>query len=273
MNRPNRSNRPNRPRRTAAAVLTAAGVLAVAWPAAGPYAVADDRAATAHGARVVWGEVTIPPGREGIVEAAGFTEPLPGTGSTLTLTAPAGARVTGVPLGAPGYRGAVAADGRTAAYTATSAERPWRGGTFPFVLAVPADAVPGTRLGGCTLRLADASGVSGTTGGCQVTVGLAEPALTRPESGVPLGPRPEIAGTAHPGARVTVSGEDDGEVCTATAGPDGHWSCTPGPALPAGLGRLQATATLNGVSATSEQIQITVADVATGPSAAHPARQ
>ncbi|CAM5316560.1 carboxypeptidase regulatory-like domain-containing protein [Streptomyces griseomycini] len=249
----------NRSRKTAVAVLTAAGVLAGAWPAAGPYAAAGDRAAPAHDARVLWGEVTIPPGRKGTVGAAGFTGPLPGTGSTLTLTAPAGARVTGVPLDAPGYRGAVAADGRTAAYTAVSAERPWRGGTFPFVLAVPPDAVPGTRLVGCVLRLAGADGVTGAAGGCQVTVGLAEPALTRPEPGVPLGTRPEIAGTAHPGARVTVS-DGGGEVCAATAGPDGRWSCTPGPALPAGLNRLQAVAALNGVSAASEQIQITVAD-------------
>ncbi|MGW4002101.1 hypothetical protein ACWEGM_09490, partial [Streptomyces nigra] len=49
------------------------------------------------------------------------------------------------------------------------------------------------------------------------------------------------------------------EVCSATAAPDGTWSCVPGVALPAGPGLLQATATLNGVSATSEQIAITVA--------------
>ncbi|CAL9496816.1 Ig-like domain-containing protein [Streptomyces sp. Tu 3180] len=248
----------NRSGKTAAAVLTAAALLAGAWPAAGPYAAADDRAAPAHGAPVLWGEVTIPPGREGTVEVTGLTGPLPGTGSTLTLTAPAGTRVTGAPLDAPGYRGSVAAGGRTAAYTATSAQRPWREGAFPFVLAVPADAVPGTRPDGCVLRLADANGAVRATGGCQVTVGLAEPVLTRPESGVPLGPRPEIAGTAHPGAQVTVSDRDGAEVCTATAGPDGHWDCTPGPALPAGPDRLQATAVLNGVSAVSEQIQITV---------------
>ncbi|MEU9349974.1 Ig-like domain-containing protein [Streptomyces griseoloalbus] len=250
--------------RTAAAVtLGAAGMLAGAWlPAAAP-AAADGPHPAAH-ARVLWGAVTIPPGRDGIVKAAGFTGPALGTGSTLTLTAPAGARVTGVPLGTPGYRGAVSADGRTAVYAATSAEQPWRGGAFPFVLSVPADAVPGTRLSGCALRLADAHGVERAAGGCQVTVGLAGPGLTRPESGVPLGPRPTIAGTAHPGAQITVSDKDDGEVCTATAGPDGHWTCTPGPALPDGLNRLQATATLNGVSAASEQIQITVGDAATG---------
>ncbi|MDT0394159.1 MULTISPECIES: Ig-like domain-containing protein [Streptomyces] len=241
----------NRSSRTvAAAALTAAGILAGAWlPAA-----ADDR--------VLWAEVTIPPGRDGVVEAAGFTGPALGKGSTLTLTAPAAARVTGVPLGTPGYRGAVVADGRGAVYTAVSAEHPWRTGGFPFVLAVPADAVPGTRLSGCALRLADADGVTRAAGGCQVTVGLGEPVLTRPESGVPLDARPSAAGTAHPGARVTVSDKDGHEVCAGTAGSDGHWTCTPGAALPDGPNRLQATAALNGVSASSEQIQITVGEAA-----------
>ncbi|GAA2274478.1 hypothetical protein GCM10010415_47270 [Streptomyces atrovirens] len=249
----------NRSSRTAAAaVLTAAGILAGAWPAGG----ASAGGAPAARDRVLWGEVTIPPGRDGVVEAAGPTGPALGAGSTLTLTAPAGTRVTGVPLDAPGYRGTVAADGRGAVYTAVSAERPWRAGAFPFVLAVPADAVPGTRLGGCVLRLADAAGAVRATGGCQVTVGLDEPALTRPESGVPLGARPTVAGTAHPGARITVSDKDGRTVCADTAGPDGRWSCAPGPALPAGPNRLQATAALNGVSASSEQIQITVGDAA-----------
>ncbi|MFD7765905.1 carboxypeptidase regulatory-like domain-containing protein [Streptomyces sp. NPDC059787] len=246
-------------RRAAAAVLTAAGILTGAWPAGG--ASAADGAPAARD-RILWGAVTIPPGRDGIVEAAGLAGSALGAGSTLTLTAPAGARVTGVPLDAPGYRGAVAGGGRTAVYTAVSAERPWRAGTFPFVLAVPADAVPGTRLSGCVLRLADAAGTARATGGCQVTVGLAEPTLTRPESGVPLGARPAIAGTAHPGAQVTVSDKDGHEVCTDTAGADGRWSCAPGPALPDGPNRLQATAALNGVSASGEQIQITVGDAA-----------
>ncbi|GHH91250.1 Ig-like domain-containing protein [Streptomyces capillispiralis] len=253
----------NRSSRTAAAVaLAATGILAGAWPAAASPAAADDPPRVA---RVLWGEVTIPPGRQGVVEAAGFDGAAFGAGSTLTLTAPAGTRVTGVPLGTPGYRGAVGADGRTATYTATpSVERPWRQGRFPFVLAMSADAVPGTRLSGCALSLADAHGAVRAAGGCQVTVGLASPTLTSPESGVPLDARPTIAGTAHPGAQITVSGQDGGEVCTDTAGPDGHWTCTPGPALPAGPGSLQATATLNGVSAASEQIQITVGDAAPG---------
>jgi hypothetical protein len=254
----------NRSSRTAAAALSAAAILAGAWPSAAAPATSDDGHGAAARAGVSWGTVTVPPGRAGLLKATGLTGPDLGTGSTLTLTAPAGARVTGTPLDAPGYRGAVGADGRTAVYTATSAERPWRAGTFPFVLTVPADAVPGTRLSGCSLRLADAAGTTRATGGCQVTVGLAEPQLTSPEPGVPLTARPVVAGTAHPGARITVRGPDDGTVCTAVAGPDGRWTCTPGEALPEGPGRLQATATLNGASATSEQIQITVGAPAPG---------
>ncbi|CAM5480417.1 carboxypeptidase regulatory-like domain-containing protein [Streptomyces pilosus] len=248
----------NRSSRTAAAVWGAAGVLAGGWLQAGTAGATALPAPVARPA-VLWGDVTIPPGRDGIVEAGGVTGPVLGSGSTLTLTAPAGTRVTGVPLDTPGYRGAVAADGRTAVYTAASAERPWRDGAFPFVVAVPADAVPGTRLGGCVLRLADAGGAVRASGGCQVTVGLAEPTLARPESGVPLEGRPAIAGRAHPGAQITVSDQDGGEVCTDTTGSDGLWVCTPARALPEGPNRLQATATLNGVSASSEQIQITVA--------------
>ncbi|GGX13162.1 hypothetical protein GCM10010297_38340 [Streptomyces malachitofuscus] len=249
----------NRSSKTAAA-LAAAGILAGAWLPPVTSAAADGPAPAQ--ARVLWGDVTIPPGRDGVVEAAGFTGPALGTGSTLTLTAPAGARVTGAPLEAPGYRGAVAADGRTALYTAAAVERPWLGGTFPFVLAVPADAVPGTRLSGCALRLADAEGVVRATGGCQVTVGLAPPTLAHPESGVPLDARPAIAGTAHPWAQVTVTDQDGAEVCTDTAGADGRWTCTPARALPDGPNRLQAAATLNGVSAVGEQVQITVGETA-----------
>ncbi|WP_231157329.1 carboxypeptidase regulatory-like domain-containing protein [Streptomyces sp. CNZ748] len=247
----------NRSSKTAAAVLTAAGLLAGGWLPAGAASAADGPGPSA-GDQVLWGAVTIPPGQDGIVEAAELSGPALGPGSTLTLSAPDGARVTGAPLSAAGYRGAVAADGRSAAYTATSAGQLWRTGSFPFVLAVPADAEPGARLNGCVLRLADARGVARATGGCQVTVGLPTPVLSRPESGVPLGARPATAGTAHPGARVTVSDQDGNEVCTDTAGPDGLWSCAPARDLPDGSNRLQAKATLNGVSATSEQIQISV---------------
>ncbi len=90
-------------------------------------------------------------------------------------------------------------------------------------------------------------------------MGLAVPTLLRPLSGVPLETRPEIAGTAHPGARVTVRDKGEHEACATTAAPDGTRTCTPGPALPPGANRLQAVATLNGVSAMSEQIDISVA--------------
>ncbi|MFD6036282.1 carboxypeptidase regulatory-like domain-containing protein [Streptomyces griseoincarnatus] len=247
----------NRSSKAAAAALTAAGILAGGWAAAGPASAVDGAAPTPR-ERVLWGSVTIPPGRDGIVEASGLSGPALGFGSSLTLTAPKGAKATGVPLATAGYRGEVAADGRTAAYTATSVESPWQTGTFPFVLAVPADAVPGARLDGCVLRLADAEGVERASGGCQVTVGLPSPVLSRPESGVPLGYRPTASGTAYPGAQVTVSDQDGNEVCVDTAGADGAWSCAPGRDLPAGANRLQATATMNGVSASSEQIQISV---------------
>lgn len=245
--------------RSTKTVATAAGmILAGAWLLPGPPAVA----AAEERDQVLWGAVTIPPGREGVIQVAGLTEASPGAGATLTLTAPAGTRVTGLPLGAAGFTTTLAADGRTAAYSAagTSARPPGPAGTFPFVLAMPLDAVPGTRLSGCTLRLTDARGALRASGGCQVTVGLAEPSLTRPEPGVPLGPRPEIGGMAHPGAQITVLDQEEAEVCGASAGADGRWSCVPGPALPPGGNRLQAVATLNGVSAVSEQIQITVAD-------------
>jgi hypothetical protein len=166
--------------------------------------------------------------------------------------------VTGTPLDASGYRGSVAADGRSATYTVTGgASGPDR--VFPFVVAVPAHAVPGTRLRDCSLRLTDGRGVPRAVGRCAVTVGLAGPTLTSPLSGVPLAARPEISGTAHPGAQVTVRDKDDQEACATTAASDGTWACTPGNGLPAGADRLQAVATLNGVSAMSEQVDISVA--------------
>ncbi|MEU4486171.1 carboxypeptidase regulatory-like domain-containing protein [Streptomyces purpurascens] len=214
----------------------------------------------------LWGAAVIAPGREGIVEVAGYLGSAPGAGATLTLTAPRGTRVTDTPLDASGYRGSVAADGRSGTYTVTGdATGPsWRGRTFPFVLAVPAGAVPGTRLRDCALRITDARGVRRAAGRCAVTVGLAGPTLTRPLSGVPLHARPEIAGKAHPGAQVTVRDKDDREACATTAARDGTWACTPAPALPAGANRLQAVATLNGVSAMSEQIDIAVRESGAG---------
>lgn len=138
----------------------------------------------------LWGAATIAPGREGIVDVAGFKGAAPG--ATLTLTAPRGVRVTATPLAAPGCLGRVAADGRSGTYTVTgdTAGQSGQGRTVPFVLAVPADAVPGTRLRDRDLRLADADGVRQAAGRCAVTVGLAGPTQTRPLSGVPLDVRP-----------------------------------------------------------------------------------
>ncbi|MFJ3667823.1 carboxypeptidase regulatory-like domain-containing protein [Streptomyces sp. NPDC090106] len=224
--------------------------------------------------RELWAAATILPGRSGIVEVTGYDgEPL-GRGSRLTLTAPGGARVTDTPLAAAsGYRGTVDPDGDSAAYlyTGTAADPPWAGRTFPFVLAVPAGAVPGTRLDGCATRLTDERGTRVDHGTCAVVVGLPEPTLTRPVAGTALTVRPQAGGTAYPGAQITVEYEEAAdaavtgngprpplEVCTATAAADGTWSCAPAAPLPTGPGRLQASAALNGVSSVSEQISVTV---------------
>ncbi|WP_338117279.1 carboxypeptidase regulatory-like domain-containing protein [Streptomyces viridochromogenes] len=255
MNAMNAKNPMSRSRKTAAvAGVVVAGVLA--WP--GPSAAAGDGQ--------LWGAATIAPGREGIVEVAGRQGAAPGAGATLTLRAPRGTRVTGTPLDAAGYRGRIATGGRSGTYTVTgdAAGQPWQGRTFPFVLAVPADAVPGTRLRDCFLRITDAQGARQAAGRCSVTVGLAEPTMSRPLSGVPLGARPQISGTAHPGAQVTVRDKHDHATCATTAASDGTWACTPGPPLPPGPNRLQAVASLNGVSAMSEQIDIAVTETAPG---------
>ncbi|MFJ8537143.1 carboxypeptidase regulatory-like domain-containing protein [Streptomyces sp. NPDC093591] len=139
-----------------------------------------------------------------------------------------------------------------------SASATWKGRRFPFVLSVPADAEPGTRLPDCALVLRDADGTVRQRGTCTVTVGLPAPVLSRPQSGVPLGALPKMSGAAYPGAQVTVRDAQEEEVCSTTAAPAGTWFCVPSHRLPPGPGRLQATATLNGVSAASEQIDIIV---------------
>ncbi|GGL90346.1 hypothetical protein GCM10010129_37800 [Streptomyces fumigatiscleroticus] len=256
----------SRSRKTAAAGraalgwAAAAGTLALACLPAAADARPVPGAAAAPVVRELRAARTIDPGREGIVEVAGYTGPRLGAGSTLTVTAPAGTELTGTPLDAAGYRGTVAPGGGSAAYTftGTPATEAWHIRTFPFVVAVPAHAVPGTRLRGCALRLTDARGARRAAGACEVTVGLPGPTLTRPISGVLLDGRPEMSGTAHPGARITVRDKDERTACATTAAADGTWRCTPGPAFPSGANRLQATADLNGVSATSEQIRIAV---------------
>ncbi|MBT2675629.1 carboxypeptidase regulatory-like domain-containing protein [Streptomyces sp. ISL-14] len=269
----------------AAGVLTTAGMAAVAGTAYG------GEGPTRTVGRDLWATATIEPGREGIVEVGGYEGMPLGEGSVLTLTAPAQTRVTGTPFAAAGYRGAVAlggisgtytfvgspaaaegsaADGSTADEPATdesvadesgadqSALATWKGRTFPFVLSVPANAEPGTRLPDCALVLRDADGTVRQKGTCTVTVGLPAPVLSRPQSGVPLGALPKMSGSAYPGSQVTVRDAQEEEVCSTTAAPAGTWFCVPSHPLPPGQGRLQATATFNGVSATSEQIDIIV---------------
>jgi hypothetical protein len=244
-------------KRTFLGSLAVAGVIVVPGTAHGSGAPTG-----AGGDDALWAAVTIEPGREGIVEVKGFGGEVPEAGSVLTLSAPAKTRVTGAPFAGPGYRGAVAQGGGSGTYTfggASATAAVWKGRTFPFVVSVAPDAEPGTRLPDCTLVLRDAKGTVRQRGTCAVTVGLPAPTLSGPASGVPLGASPTASGTAYPGAQVTVRDALEQEVCTATAAPDGSWSCVPGLALPPGTGRLQATATLNGVSALSEQIDIIVA--------------
>ncbi|QOV36972.1 carboxypeptidase regulatory-like domain-containing protein [Streptomyces ferrugineus] len=255
-------------RTTVLGALAAAGALVVpGMPGAAAYGVQGTSAPVGGD---LWAYATIEPGREGVVQVGGYDgEPL-GAGSALTLTAPARTKVTGVPFTGLGYRGSVTAGGASATYTFEGAAAPreeppaaWKGRTFPFHLSVLPDAEPGTRLPDCTLALRDAKGAVRQRGTCTVTVGLPAPVLSRPASGVPLDALPETSGTAYPGAQVTVLDALEEEVCATAAAPDGTWSCAPARALPPGVGRLQATATLNGVSATSEQIDIMV----TGPAA------
>ncbi|MEV2210828.1 carboxypeptidase regulatory-like domain-containing protein [Streptomyces sp. NPDC050997] len=244
--------------RKAAALTGIAVAGTIAWSGS-----PQERAQAAGLGRELWGAVTIVPGREGTVEVTGYQGAPLGAGSVLTLTAPEGAEVADAPLDAHGFRGAVASDRGSGTYTFDEgvATRAWQGRTFPFVLSVPRDAVPGTRLSGCAVRLTEAGGAVRDEGTCAVTVGLPEPALTRPESGVPLLALPKASGTAFPGAQVTVRDGEENEVCATTATAKGAWSCVPSVALPTGSGRLQVTASFNGVSAVSEQIAITVGAV------------
>jgi hypothetical protein len=82
------------------------------------------------------------------------------------------------------------------------------------------------------------------------------PAITSPADGASVtSTTPLISGTGVPGDTVTVNG-----ACTAVAGPDGHWSCTPSAALPSGLVTLTATQAdqTGNPSAASAPVAITV---------------
>ncbi|WP_031483113.1 hypothetical protein [Streptomyces bicolor] len=242
---------------------TVLGSLAVAGVVCGAGVTYGAQGATESDGSVrrgLWAAATIEPGREGIVEVGGHEGAELGAGSALTLTAPTLAKVTAVPVAALGYRGSVAQGGAAGTYTFTgaSASAAWTSRTLPFVLSVAPAAEPGTRLPDCTLVLRDANGTVRARGTCTVTVGLPTPTLSHPQPGVPLSGTPRMSGSAHPGAQVTVRDAAENEVCATTTAPNGIWTCVPALALTPGPGRLQATATMNGVSATSEQIHVTV---------------
>jgi LPXTG-motif cell wall-anchored protein len=74
------------------------------------------------------------------------------------------------------------------------------------------------------------------------TVAPDAPVVTRPADGEAVDTAtPTVEGTAEPGSTVTVDA-GDGNTCTATAGADGHFSCTL-PALPEGPAVIEVTAT------------------------------
>ncbi|WP_328832837.1 carboxypeptidase regulatory-like domain-containing protein [Streptomyces sp. NBC_00252] len=211
--------------------------------------------------RVLGGAATIVPGRSGLVEISGYRGAALPAGSSLRLTAPAGARVTGMPLAdAAGFQGSVATDGASGTYTYVrdSGVGSWRDSGYPFALAVDARAVPGTRLPGCTVLLTDAGGRRRASGGCTVTVGMPGPTLTEPAGGTFVSGAGRLAGTSYPGARVTVLDAAEHRVCAGVAHVDGAWSCTPNTPLPRGANRLHASAAFNGVSAVGEDVDFTV---------------
>ncbi|WP_406129252.1 carboxypeptidase regulatory-like domain-containing protein [Streptomyces sp. NBC_00989] len=212
-------------------------------------------------ARVLGGGVTIVPGRSGLVEISGYAGAALPAGSSLRLTAPTGARVTGTPLADTArFQGSVTADGTSGTYTYLRDSGPgsWKDGGYPFALAVDARAVPGTRLPGCAVVLTDAGGTRRASGRCTVTVGMPVPTLSEPAGGTFVSGRARIAGTSYPGARVSVLNAAEHKVCAGVARIDGIWSCTPDTPLPEGANRLHASAAFNGVSAVGEDVDFTV---------------
>ncbi|WP_327405644.1 carboxypeptidase regulatory-like domain-containing protein [Streptomyces sp. NBC_01288] len=211
--------------------------------------------------RGLGGGVTIVPGRSGLVEIGGYDGADLPAGSSLRLTAPAGARVTGTPLADTArFQGSVTADGAAGTYTYVRDSGPgsWKDGGYPFALAVDARAVPGTRLPGCTVELTDAGGTRRASGRCTVTVGMPVPTLTEPAGGTFVSGAARLAGTSYPGARVSVVDAAERRVCAGVARIDSTWSCPPDTPLPAGANRLHASAAFNGVSAVGEDVDFTV---------------
>ncbi|WP_405857096.1 carboxypeptidase regulatory-like domain-containing protein [Streptomyces sp. NBC_01515] len=211
--------------------------------------------------RGLGGGVTIVPGRSGLVEISGYDGADLPAGSSLRLTAPAGARVTGTPLADTArFQGSVTADGAAGTYTYVRDSGPgsWKDGGYPFALAVDTRAVPGTRLPGCDVELTDAGGTRRASGRCTVTVGMPVPMLTEPAGGTFVSGAARLAGTSYPGARVSVVDAAERKVCAGVARVDGTWACTPDTPLPAGANRLHASAAFNGVSAVGEDVDFTV---------------
>ncbi|WP_416959717.1 carboxypeptidase regulatory-like domain-containing protein [Streptomyces sp. Agncl-13] len=243
-------------------VLTAALVAGTALLPPGIAAAAPLRSdAWEVSARVLGGGVTIVPGRSGLMEIGGYGGAALPAGSSLRLTAPAGARVTGTPLADTArFQGSVTADGASGTYTYVRDSGPgsWKDGGYPFALAVDARAVPGTRLPGCAVVLTDAGGARRASGRCTVTVGMPVPTLSEPAGGTFVSGGARIAGTSYPGARVSVLDAAEHKVCAGVARVDGTWSCTPDVPLPAGANRLHASAAFNGVSAVGEDVDFTV---------------
>lgn len=256
--RPSASTPVRRPLFLLTAALVAGTVLLPPGVAAAAPLHARSEEVAARGLR---GKATIVPGRSGLVKISGYKGvPLP-AGSSLKLTAPARARVTGTPLAdAAGFQGSVAVDGASGSYTYVrdSGSGSWKDGGYPFVLTVDARAVPGTRLPGCAVVLTDAGGTRRASGSCAVTVGMPEPKLGEPAGGTFVSGGARIAGTSYPGARVSVVDAAEHKVCGSVAHTDGTWSCAPDAPLPEGANRLHASAAFNGVSAVGEDVDFTV---------------
>lgn len=249
-------------RRRPPLLLTAALVAGTALLMTGTATAAPLRTDSGEfSARGLGGGVTIVPGRSGLVEISGYDGADLPAGSSLRLTAPAGARVTGTPLADTArFQGSVTADGATGTYIYVRDSGPgsWKDGGYPFALAVDARAVPGTRLPGCAVVLTDAGGARRASGSCTVTVGMPVPTLTEPAGGTFVSGAARLAGTSYPGARVSVLDAAERKVCAGVARIDGTWSCTPDTPLPGGANRLHASAAFNGVSAVGEDVDFTV---------------
>jgi hypothetical protein len=108
----------------------------------------------------------------------------------------------------------------------------------------PATALP---EGEATYTATATDEAGNTSDGTDVTVTVdttTTVAVTTPANGSSTNNRtPAVSGTAEPGSTVVVEDAEGNEVCTATTGAGGNWSCTPAAPLPGGSTTLTATAT------------------------------